>query len=317
MANLTYTLSSKISEELEIIEKNRKEILLHPLTPRIETRMRWEALIDKIYWSMAMIDEPISKKDIIKIIKSSGKEKKQIKEKRVAQLYNVFNFIYFDWLSSPLPITANSLKKIYEIGCKDNRPGAPLGKSEEKELSKTLAYIQTGNDHPIIKSGIIQIQILDTVPFRYANNRMSRLASYLFLYKHYFDMRGLLVLEEYYRQDIVAYNQTIESSIKGGNLTLWLEYFTQGIRIQSEKIVNQLKEGVINPTLPASYFRLNSRQKKILSVVQKPGLIITNKKVQEMFGISQITASRDLSKLALLGLLVTHGKGRGVYYTRV
>jgi len=36
-----------------------------------------------------------------------------------------------------------------------------------------------------------------------------------------------------------------------------------------------------------------------------------------MFKVSQITASRDLSKLGALGLLFIHGKGRSVYYTKI
>ena len=317
MASLTFTLSEKLNEEIEKIENLKKEILLFPLPVKTEVRMRWEALIDKIYWSMALIDDPVSKKDIVKILKTTTQKKKSLTEKRVVELNDVFNFIYYEWLASQSPITTNTLKKIYELGCKDERPGPAISKSDEKELAKTLAYIQTGSDHPIIKAGIIQIQILDTVPFRYANNRMSRLASYLFLYKHYYDLKQLLVLEEYYRQDIVSFNQAIESATKGNNLTLWLEYFAEGVSSQAQKVLNELKEGISNSTLPVSYFRLNERQKKIMALVAKPNLVITNKKVQEMFGISQITASRDLSKLSSIGLLAAHGKGRGVYYTRI
>lgn len=317
MASLTFTLSNKLSEEISRIEELKKEILLFPLTPRYEIRMRWEALIDKIYWSMALIDDPISKKDIAKTLKTTNIKKKTLAEKRVIELNNVFNFIYYEWLASPSPITTNILKKIYELGCKDERQGPAISKAEEKELSKTLAYIQTGSDHPIIKAGIIQIQILDMMPFRYANSRMSRLASYLFLYKHYYDLRQMLVLEEYYRQDIVSFNQAIQSATKGNNLTLWLEYFAQGISSQAQKVLNELKDGLSTPTLPVSYFRLNERQKKIMALVQKPNLVITNKKVQEMFGVSQITASRDLAKMASLGLLLSHGRGRGVYYTKI
>jgi hypothetical protein len=317
MANLTFTLSNKLIGELEMIENLRKKILLFPLSVRSEIRTRWEALIDKTYWSMALIDDLVFKKDIARILKTTSTKKRNITEKRVAELNDVFNFIYYEWLASSSPITVNTLKKIYELGCKDERPGPAISKSDEKELAKTLAYIQTGSDHPIIKAGIIQIQILDTMPFRYANSRMSRLASYLFLYKHYYDLRQLLILEEYYRQDIVSFNQAIESATKGNNLTLWLEYFAHGVSSQAQKILNELKEGLSTPTLPVSYFRLNERQKKIMALVQKPNLVITNKKAQEMFGVSQITASRDLAKMASLSLLLAHGKGRGVYYTRI
>jgi len=69
--------------------------------------------------------------------------------------------------------------------------------------------------------------------------------------------------------------------------------------------------------LPSSFWKLNGRQQSILSVLENPGEKITNKDVQKKFGVSQITASRDLSHLTTLGLLLAHGKGRSVYYTKV
>ncbi len=192
-----------------------------------------------------------------------------------------------------------------------------MGKNEENELEKILQYIQAGSDHPVIKAGIIQIQILDNVPFRYANNRMSRLSSYLFLYKHYFDLKQLLMLEEFYREDFVGYQRAIEVATKSHNLTFWLEYFAEGILSQAQKVLEQIEEKGIKNISSPTLFRLNQRQKKILSLLGKPGVIITNKNVQEMFKVSQITASRDLSKLAALGLIIPHGKGRGAYYTRI
>lgn len=65
-----------------------------------------------------------------------------------------------------------------------------------------------------------------------------------------------------------------------------------------------------------SLWKLNDRQKKILDIMENPELKITNKIVQKQFGISQITASRDLAKMVNLGVLLPHGKGRSVFYTK-
>ena len=56
--------------------------------------------------------------------------------------------------------------------------------------------------------------------------------------------------------------------------------------------------------ISSSFWDLNERQKVILGILDQPGVSITNKTVQKRFKISQITASRDLSKLAILGLLL-------------
>jgi Fic family protein len=316
MATLTFTFSDKLKEKIEKIEEIRKEILTFPISPRDEMTLKWEATIDRIYWSMALIDNSISKKEISDILLHPEKERLEKKELRVVELKNVFDFMYYDILATKLPINIQILRRTYEIGCKDNREANELGKNEERDLQKILEYIQAGSDHPIIKAGIIQIQILDNVPFRYANNRMSRLSSYLFLYKHFFDLKQLLVLEEYYREDLIGYKKAVEDATKSHNLTFWLEYFADGVLSNYQKIINRLKTDDLKRTTNSTLFKINSRQKKIISLLEKPGVIITNKNVQKIFKVSQITASRDLSGLANLGLILTHGKGRGVYYTR-
>ncbi len=65
-----------------------------------------------------------------------------------------------------------------------------------------------------------------------------------------------------------------------------------------------------------SFFDLNERQKEIISLVDKPNSKISNKHVQKIFNVSQITASRDLAKLASLGLLFAISKGRSTFYTK-
>ena len=72
----------------------------------------------------------------------------------------------------------------------------------------------------------------------------------------------------------------------------------------------------IDSEVPAETFILNERQKKILAHLDEPGSSINNRSLQKMTGISQMTAARDLSKLVEHGLIISHGKGRGVVYTR-
>jgi Fic family protein len=125
-----------------------------------------------------------------------------------------------------------------------------------------------------------------------------------------------LVLEEYYRKDIVGLREAISKVDEEKNLTAWLEYFTKGILVQLQKALEEVEAPKFKTDLSASFWKLNQRQKIILSHLENPELKITNKDVQKMFDISQITASRYLSKLASLGLILSHGKGRSIFYTR-
>ena len=67
---------------------------------------------------------------------------------------------------------------------------------------------------------------------------------------------------------------------------------------------------------PTTLKRLTIRQKEILYLLEKPETPITNKQIQQVFKVSQITASRDLARLSIVGLLLPHGKGRATYYTK-
>lgn len=125
----------------------------------------------------------------------------------------------------------------------------------------------------------------------------------------------MLCFEEYLRRDLVTLEQAYQ--VPGGNITPWLEYFAFGIAKQLEKALGEITSDTSPTTMPASFWELNDRQKEVLKIMEQPDISITNKVVQKHFKVSQITASRDLTKLASLGLIFARGKGRSVYYTRV
>jgi Fic family protein len=116
---------------------------------------------------------------------------------------------------------------------------------------------------------------------------------------------------------MATFKQVANLSRAEGNLTLWLEYFAFCIMTSLEKTAEVIKNQKFGKELPASFWKLNIRQKQILYYLENPDMKITNKEVQKMHGVSQITASRDLTELTTLGHLFARGKGRSVFYTKV
>lgn len=170
---------------------------------------------------------------------------------------------------------------------------------------------------PVIQAAIIHIALIDLNGFSQGNGRTSRLAIYLFLYKFGYDFKGFLCLDEYFKRDLIGYRENIEAATQRNNLTLWLEYFAKGVASQLDKALGDILTEKYSTDIQKNFFELNDRQKEILSILAEPNVVISNKKVQKMFKVSQITASRDLAKLATLGLLFTYGKGRSVYYAKI
>ncbi len=315
MAILSYHLSENIQENIKNIESLRIKTLLLPIKPKVEQRLRWEANINKTYWGLTLADNPLSKTQMAKMMSKPLAKKLTDHQKEVISYMNTLSLIREYWTGRFDSITTRNILEIYDLSCK-NIFGSTSSyfKSKEMEVKKIIDFIESGKDHPVIKAGLLQIEIIKLSPFENGTGRVARLLSHLMLTRFGYDLRGLLVLEDYYRNDLVSLKEATNSVEKIKNATKWLEYFTNGVANGYEKALHSLTTQ--DNTKSNSQWKLNDRQKKILESLSHPESKTTNKIVQKTFKISQITASRDLSKMVNLGVLLPHGKGRSVFYTK-
>lgn len=311
MATISYTSSSQLREFLEKIEKLRQDILLIILTPWNELRYRFEASVGRIFWALAFFETPLDKREILKLLlPQASKKRLTSQQKEVVRFKNGLDYIVHEWQGSKKPVALKTVLFLHEITC-EGRLRISL-----EQLKQCLSYFQGSNEHPVIQAALIHSQILELSPFTQDNDKIARLLTYLFLYKEGFDCRGFLVLDEYFRRNLTEYQQILAQTKERGTQTAWLEYFAKGVATQLEKTLEDITSGRTRMEIPAST-RLNERQKEILNLLENPDVTITNRQTQKLFKVSQITASRDLAKLASLGLLFAHSKGRSVYYTKV
>ncbi|OGM10760.1 hypothetical protein A2Z22_02655 [Candidatus Woesebacteria bacterium RBG_16_34_12] len=318
MAILTYSISSDLERILNNIEQLKKQILLTPISPRSELRLKWEATLEKIFWSLSFGDRSLKKSQIVKILTKANIKKTKTQEKEVVNYKQALDYISSEWLIVNKNITSQTIINLYDLACKPTMgPDLKSFKKTKKNLDYFLEYIQTGSINPIIQAGIANIQLMAISPFKQGSGRVSRLLNYLILYKNAYDFRGFVVIDEYFRKDLTSLKIAMENVPKTKTLSRWLEYFATGVETQLNQALKIVTETKYSTDLPFSFWRLNDRQRSILNYLDQPGVNISNKKVQQMFKISQITASRDLAKLVSLNLLFSHGKGRSVYYTKV
>jgi len=318
--NISYNLSEKINSYLSKIDKIRTEILLTPLSPKNELRFRWDSNLERVIWSLSLLENPLTKNDVIKILSNHATPPKKYNQfqKDVVNQSKSFSYIRDEWLASKNPVTMTTIKKLYDLSCRETMGKmSGLTQYSEEKINILLSYLSKGQDNPVIQAGIAQIELINITPFDNGNGRVARLLSYIFLYKNGFDVRGLISFEEYLKRDMVTFKRVLDVAKAQDNLTLWLEYFAYAIMTSLEKAFETIKKQEFQEELPTVYWKVNTRQKQILEYLEEPGSKITNKEVQKIHKISQITASRDLTKLTSLGLLLSHGKGRSVYYTKV
>ncbi len=315
MAILSYNLSDTIQNNINSIESLRSKILLSPIKPRTELKARWEANLSKAYWGLTLAENPLTKIQMGKLISKPTTKRLSIPEKEVLCYIDTLKMIREYWTAHESALSTKNILEVYDLSCKEVfGTTASYYKSKSDEVKKILDFIESGKDHPVIKAGLLQIEIIKLSPFENGTGRVARLLSHLMLARFGYDLRGLLVIEDYYRNDLVSLKEATQSAENYKNATKWLEYFTEGIRQGMEKTLKSISGTDINKV--NSLWKLNERQKKILDSMENPELKVTNKIVQKQFGISQITASRDLSKMVNLGILLPHGKGRSVFYTK-
>ncbi|MEK7526679.1 MAG: Fic family protein [Patescibacteria group bacterium] len=319
MQSLAYTYTKNINDLLAGIEKLRATIHLYPLNSENEIERQWEQMLERIYWSLSLTNySTISKSQILEIINNDKKERFRDVEKDILNYKKALDYIKENWYVSGEEITSQTIKHLYIISClptafkpKDNFETIKPG------LENVLVYLQKGQEHPLIQAAIAHFQILRSIPFEYGTGRVSRLAVYLFLYKYGYDFRGLLTFEDGIKKNISLYKRTLSQADNLNTSTYWLEYFLQIIFDSLADKLQLLKQNSYNTSFPNKYWQITKRQKEIIRILSQPGTQVSNKDVQKKFTVSQITASRDLSKLTKLGLLFAHGKGRAITYIRV
>lgn len=311
MLNISYTISPKLIKYLSRIENLRKVIHLTPLTQNTKLKLRWESTLNRIYASLALSGNSLKRMDMAKLL-SQNKKRLSKEEQKVINYKIAIDYILQNWLGSSNPIDSEAIIVLSKIIGQD-RLSAP-----KEELTHLFEYLTAKQENPIIQAAIAYIELMKMQPFTSNNQIIASLASTLFLHKYGYDFRGFIAYEAEWIGDYSYFKENLKLALDIPSLTLWLEYFALCVLHQLEKLDQSLSRS--NQTItdsPKALWELNDRQKSILAYLDRPDITITNRKIQEKYDISQITASRDLGKLTSLGLLFSHGKGRSVYYTRV
>jgi len=309
MRTVSYTISPNLQQTLKQIEAIRARILISPLSHSVELKVRWEAACRRIYYSLHLSHSMVNQKQIVGALKNPGRRNMSDMEHEIVRYKKGFDYINSVWLMNSKPIMPQTLQTLYKITTDEK------GKLPEQELMEILVFLQTSREHALIQAFIAYVQFTLSVPQDKSISKVARLLPYMFLYKAGLDFRGLLVLEKYFYEHERLMNELKLATERQEGITVWIEHFIDDTAKQLGETADNLEK---NDKTDASgkIWSLTERQKDILSGFDQPGMRITNRKVQELFRISQITASRDLARLATLGLLFTYGKGRSVYYMR-
>lgn len=226
-----------------------------------------------------------------------------------------------------LPTEQSGAYRTIQVVVKNNQTGEitfrpPPAIEVPFQVRAFSEYInQTTSDqiHPALKAGMAHYELVRIHPFLDGNGRVARAVAQLILFLEGYDTKKFFALEEYYDREPINYYTTLqEVEKKDGDLTIWLEYFTQGLAIEltrvKEKVQALSRDMRLKEELGGQQLVLNPRQIKVIEYLQQTGFL-QNKAFFELFPmISEDTVLRELKDLLEKGIIKKEGITKAARY---
>ena len=343
MYSPTFTITNKILKLIGTIESAKEVIENSPLVPAWEAKFREDAMVRTVHHGTHIEGNELNMTEAEKVLagaKIVGRER-DIQE--VLNYRNVLKFI--EGFDKP-EISEDVLKHLHELTTHRILPEETIGVYRKTQvvvknaatgevtfrpppsvevpflIASFLQWINaTTADvvHPVLKAGITHYEIVRIHPFLDGNGRVARAAATLALFKEGYDIKRFFSLEEHYDAEPLAYYEGLQSVAKQeGNVTGWLEYFTEGLAIELTRIKEKVKslstDLKIKKSLGGQPLALSERQIKIVEYIQENGFL-QNKIFFELFPmISEDTVLRELKDLMKKGIVKKEGSTKGVRY---
>src|SRR3990167_497067 len=315
MLDIAYTKGQELQRKIDILEEARRDLHVAPISKKAYYHLAWDATLTRIENTLRLSGTVVNKREIYKAL-TSGKPQTETAE-RISRYKKALDYIRNDWYVTHENISPQAVATIDSLTTKGAKLSRRVPSQALYDLKHLINYLQSGNEHPVIQAGIVYVGIIrkDIDPSNAQN--LTTLLAYMFLYKYGWDFRELLTLEKAFVETQTDYQYALQTTKETNNAAVWLDYFVLTLTQQVHNILAHVRTYDASSHPRGITPHLSPRHYEIISQLDDPRARITNKQVQKRFGISQITASRDLSTLTLMGLLASHGKGRSTYYTKV
>src|SRR3990167_9756000 len=320
-----FSITNKILKNIGSIEAS-KEIIDHaPLLPYYEKEFRKDAMVRSVHYGThiegnelnlnqaekVLAGEEISARDrdiqeVInyrKVVEMIGETKKEINENLILTLHKIT-------VDKILSKERSGQYRKTQVVVKNSKTGEvsfrppPVNEIFNK-ISDLLQFINSPTVleiHPVLRAGIVHFEFVRIHPFVDGNGRVGRALSTLVLFQEGYDIRRFFSLEEYFDSDSSSYYGALQSvSKQNGDLTNWLEYFTQGLAIELSKKKNKIENISVDihlkKKLGGKPILLTDRQLKIIEYIQKTGYL-QNKAFDSLFPmVSEDTILNELKGL--------------------
>lgn len=347
-----FTITNKILKNIGIIEACREVIDHAPLLPYYEKQFRNEALVRTVHHGTHIEGNELNLTQAGKVLAGQDVVARDRDIQEVINYRKVTEFINkYQVSSSMYHVGEKTIKEVHKLTlnkilepekCGEYRKTQVVVKNSRtgqvtfrppmaiqvpfliEDLCAFLSAQQNKDVHPVLKSGIVHYELVRIHPFVDGNGRVARALSTLILFLEGYDIRKFFSLEEYFDSHADNYYEALQSVEKNpstgaqGDLTYWLEYFTEGLAIELSKLKEKVEhisiDAKLKEKLGGKPIFLTERQLKIMEYIQKTGYL-QNKAFKTLFPmVSEDTILNELKDLLKYKIVKKQGITKGAKY---
>ena len=337
-----FSITNQILKNIGSVEAS-KEIIDHaPLLPYYEREFRKDAMVRSVHFgthiegnelNLNQAEKVLAGEDIVardrdiqevinyrRVVEMIGETNKEINENLILTLHKIT-------VDKILPKEKSGEYRKAQVVVKNSKTGEvsfrpPPPNEISSQIKDLLQFIESPlaiDIHPVLRAGIVHFEFVRIHPFVDGNGRVGRALSTLVLFQEGYDIRRFFSLEEYFDSDSSSYYEALQSVAKNnGDLTNWLEYFTQGLAIELSKIKDKIENISVDihlkKKLGGKPILLSDRQLKIIEYIQKTGYL-QNKAFESLFPmVSEDTILNELKGLQKSKIIKKHGVTKAAKY---
>ncbi len=335
-----FHISNTILNNISKIEVAKEVISSAPLVPAWEAKFREEAIVRTVFHGTHIegnelnfteakavlegrdvtakardIQEVLNYRQVIKFIDGFAGRGKDITRVTILKVHQLTTdkILPRDQAGSFRKVSVNVAKKTGEVVFRPPLPNIVPG-----QVDAFITWLNTplGKEvNPILRAGITHYELVRIHPFVDGNGRSARAITTLVLFAEGYDIKKFFSLEEYYDRNPQDYYNALQSAASG-DLTSWLEYFTQGLAIELGRIKERVQKLSVDLKLKGKVgqIALNERQLKLVEYMEDYSKVRNEDWRALLPMVSDDTVLRDLKDLIKKGLVRKSGSTKSAEY---
>ena len=210
------------------------------------------------------------------------------------------------------PMPPGVLFAVYDAATGEAEYIPPEAGEVEALVDELVEYVESSDDHPLVKAGVIHYQLATIHPFEDGNGRTARLMSGYYLDLAGFGFAGIGSLEEYFAYDPEEYYASLQMGLPAlyydgredpPHPEIWMEYFLRMVELYAQR-ASEIAESASSEAMEAALSHLGPKERAFYERLTGSG-------VEEFrpidaareLGVTNRTVINWCAKLAANGLL--------------